>query len=69
MEQLSNKACKVIENRKNLYKLLNATLQGVRRLFVLAYFIAAGANKMKGSVRSVREKQENMRLNSVNSRT
>ena len=33
---------KVIEQVKNLYKLLNASFQGVKRLFVLAYTIAAG---------------------------
>ena len=34
---------KVIEQGKNLYELLNASFQGVKRLFVLAYFIAAPA--------------------------
>ena len=34
---------KVIEQGKNLYELLNASFQGVRRLFVLAYVVAAGA--------------------------
>ena len=38
------KPAKVIEKGKNLYELLNASFQGVRRLFVLAYFAAAGAN-------------------------
>ena len=38
------KSAKVIEKGKNLYELLNASFQGVRRLFVLAYFAAAGAN-------------------------
>ena len=33
---------KVIEQRKNIYKLLNASFQGVKRLFVIAYTIAAG---------------------------
>ena len=33
----------VIEKRKNLYELLNASFQGVGRLFVLAYVAAAGA--------------------------
>ena len=37
------KSAKVIEKGKNLYELLNASFQGVRRLFVLAYFVAAGA--------------------------
>ena len=35
------KPAKVIRKRKNLYELLNASFQGVKRLFVLVYFIAA----------------------------
>ena len=38
------KPAKVIEKGKNLYQLLNASFQGVKRFFVLAYFIAAGDN-------------------------
>ena len=38
------KPAKVIEQGKNLYELLNASFQGVKRLFVLAYVIAAGDN-------------------------
>ena len=34
---------KVIEKGKNLYKLLNVSFQGVRRLFVLAHVVFAGA--------------------------
>ena len=37
------KPAKVIEKGKNIYELLNASFQGVKRLFVLAYFIAAPA--------------------------
>ena len=33
------KPAKVIEKGKNLYELLNASFQGVNRLFVLAYVI------------------------------
>ena len=33
---------KVIEKRNNLYELLNASFQCVRRLFFLGYFVAAG---------------------------
>ena len=33
---------KTIEQGKNLYELLNASYQDVKRLFVLAYFIVAG---------------------------
>ena len=40
---------KVIEKGKNIYELLGASFQGVKRLFVLAYFIAANdANKEAG---------------------
>ena len=35
------KPVKVIEKGNNIYELLNASFQGVRRLFVLAYVIAA----------------------------
>ena len=35
------KPAKVIEKGKDLYELLNASLQGVKRLFVFAYVIAA----------------------------
>ena len=38
------KHAKVIEPRKNLYELLNASFQGVKRLFVLPYAMAAGDN-------------------------
>ena len=38
------KPAKIIEQGKNIYKLLNASFQGVKRLFVLAYVIAAGDN-------------------------
>ena len=31
---------RVTEKRKNIYKLINASFQGVKRLFVLDYFIA-----------------------------
>ena len=42
------KPAKVIEQGKNLYELLNASFQGVKRLFVLAYAIAAGGNDEAG---------------------
>ena len=35
---------KVTEKGKNIYDLLSASFQGVKRLFALAYFVAAGAN-------------------------
>ena len=34
----------VIEQGKNLYKLLNASIEGLKRLFVLTYAVTAGAN-------------------------
>ena len=37
------KPAKVMEQGKYIYELLNASFQGVKRLFVLAYFIAAPA--------------------------
>ena len=37
-------AAKVIEKGKNIYELLSAPFQGVKRLFVIACFIGAGAN-------------------------
>ena len=36
------KPAKVMEKAKNVYELLNASFQGVRRLFVLTYIVAAG---------------------------
>ena len=33
-----------MEKGKNLYELLNASFQGVKRLFILAYTIAAGSD-------------------------
>ena len=33
---------KVMEQGKNIYELLNASFQGVKRLFVFAYVITAG---------------------------
>ena len=42
------KPAKVIEQGKNLYELLNASFQGVKRLFVLVYFIADGGNDETG---------------------
>ena len=42
------KPAKVIEEGKNLYELLNASFQGVKRLFVLVYSIADGGNDEAG---------------------
>ena len=43
MEQLSNYSCKVLNQGTKIYELLSASFQGVKRLFVLAYAIAADA--------------------------
>ena len=42
------KPAKVIEQGKTIYELLNASFQSVKRLFVLAYFIAANGNNEAG---------------------
>ena len=41
MKDYQTKPAKVIEKGKNLYELLNPSFQGIRRLFVLAYVVAA----------------------------
>ena len=43
MNSYQGKPAKVIEKGKNLYGLLNASFQWVRRLIVLAYIVASGA--------------------------
>ena len=48
------KPAKVIEKGKNLHKLFNASFQGVRRLFVLAYVIAAGASNNEAGIKNNR---------------
>ena len=42
------KPAKVTEQGKNIYELLNASFQGVKILFVLAYAIADGGNDTAG---------------------
>ena len=42
------KPAKVIEQGKNIYELLNASFQGVKRLFVFAYFIANNGKNEAG---------------------
>ena len=44
LNSYETRPAKVIEQGKNLYELLNASFEGVRRLFVLAYVIAAGGD-------------------------
>ena len=45
----------VIEKGKNLYKLLNASFQGVRRLFVLVYVVAASAANDEAGIKDNRK--------------
>ena len=45
------KPAKEIEKRKNLYKLHNASFQVLRRLFVLAYVVAAGATNDEADIK------------------
>ena len=45
------KPAKVIEKGKNLYELLNASFQAVRRLFVLVYIVAGGAASDEASIK------------------
>ena len=45
------KPAKVIEQRKNIYELLSASFQGVKRLFALAYFIADDGNDEAGGIK------------------
>ena len=40
-----------LKKGKILYELLNASFQGVRRLFVLAYVVAAGAANDKAGIK------------------
>ena len=41
LNSYEKKPAKVMEKEKNLYEIVNASFQGVKRLFVLAYVIAA----------------------------
>ena len=45
------KPAEVIEKGKNLYKLLNASSHSVRRIFVLTYFIPAGAGNDEAGIK------------------
>ena len=46
----------VIEKGRNIYELLNASFQGVRRLFVLAYVVVSGAAKDEASIKDNKKK-------------
>ena len=41
----------MIEKEKNIYKLVSASYQGFKRLFVLAYAIAGGAANDEAGIR------------------
>ena len=45
------KPAKVIEQGKNIYELLSASFQGVKRLFVLAYFVVADAANNEAGIK------------------
>ena len=47
------KPAKVIEKGKNLYELFNPSFQGVRRLFVLAYVVPAGAASEEAGIKMI----------------
>ena len=57
---------KVIEQGKNIYELLNSSFKGVKRLFALAYTIAAGndADQEAGikSVKSIFSQEERWKI-------
>ena len=46
------KPAKVIEKGKNIYELLNASFQSIRRLFVLAFVIAVGAGNDETDIKN-----------------
>ena len=48
MEQLSNYPARVIRKETNIYELLSASFQGVKRLFVLAYDATSDNNDEVG---------------------
>ena len=52
MNNYQTKPAKVTEKGKNLYELLNPSFQSVRRLFVLAYVIAAGAANDEAGIKN-----------------
>ena len=43
---------KVIDKGTNIYELLSASFQGVKRLFVLAYVIAAGTANNEADIKN-----------------
>ena len=55
MEQYQNIPPKVLNQGTNIYELLSASFQVVKRLFVLAYTIAAGAANNKARIKTNRK--------------
>ena len=49
------KPVKVVQKGKNMCELLNASFQGVTRLFVLAYFVAAGVTNDESGIKDIRK--------------
>ena len=49
------KPAKVTEKGETIYELLNASFQGFRRLFVLAYVIAAGTANDEAGIKNIRK--------------
>ena len=51
MDQLSNYSCKSNRKIKKIYELLKALFQGVKKLFVFAYVVAAGAANNEAGIK------------------
>ena len=56
------KPTKVMEQGKTLCELLNALFQGVKRLFALAYFIAAGHDGDQEACKNDNKKEEKLKI-------
>ena len=50
---------KVVNKRTNVYKLLSASFQGVKRLLVYAYVIAAVATNNEAGIKTISSKRKN----------
>ena len=55
MEQLSTIPAKVVSKGTNIYEILITSFQGVKRLFVLAYVIAADAANNEAGIKNNRK--------------
>ena len=54
LKDLSHYSCKSNRGRKNIHELHSASFQGVERLFVLAYFVAAADANNEADIKSNR---------------